>query len=115
MSKVLFENISEIKLNVIPFERTPDSKGSLSIDERVAKVYIQKRYNLVPKTEEEADARGLKTFNGLMSSFPDIKSYSDGNSNIIVGDIAPTRYLIGQAMRDIMKEETLSLNLKNKK
>lgn len=108
MPQVLFENISEIKLNVIPIERRFDSEGDLSIDEKVRETYIEKKYDSMPKTEEEADARGLKVFNGLMSSFPRIAYYSDGKSNIVAADIAPTRYLIGQAMRDIIKQDELS-------
>lgn len=108
MPKVLFENISEIKLNVIPLERKFNSEGDLSIDSKVRDLYVQKRYDEMPKTEEEADAKGLNTFNGLTSSFPRISCYSDGKSNIIAADIAPTRYLIGQAMRDIMKQDKIS-------
>lgn len=108
MSKILFENISEIILNIIPMERRLDSQGDFSVNDRIRDMYAKKGYDSIPKTEEEADARGLKSFNGLMSSFPRINSYSDGKSNIVAADIAPTRYLIGQAMRDIMKDGNLS-------
>ena len=103
MAKVIVKNIDKILLNVIPIERRFDSEEDLAIDSRVKDIYIKKGYESAPKSREEADARGIKNFNGLMSSFPRINVYIDGKRTIVAADIAPTRYLIGQAMRDIME------------
>ena len=103
MAKVVVKNIDKILLNVIPIERRFDSEGDLAIDSRVRDMYIKKSYESAPKSQEEADARGIKNFNGLMSSFPRINVYTDGKRTIVAADIAPTRYLIGQAMRDIIE------------
>jgi len=108
MAKVIVKNIDKILLNVIPIERRFDSEEDLAIDSRVKDMYIKKGYESAPKSREEADARGIKNFNGLMSSFPRINVYTDGKMKIVAADIAPTRYLIGQAARDIMKQDIYS-------
>ncbi len=108
MAKVCVKNIDKILLNVIPIERRFDSEGDLAIDSRVRDMYIKKGYESAPKSREEADARGIKNFNGLMSSFPRINVYTNGKETIVAADIAPTRYLIGQAARDIMKQSVYS-------
>ncbi len=104
MAKIGIENISEILLNVIPSERRFDSTGGLAIDESVRRCYQSKNYDAMPKSREEADARGLMHFNGLTSSFPSIRVYNSESGAVVSADIAPTRYLIGQAMRDVVKE-----------
>jgi hypothetical protein len=108
MAKVVVKNIDKILLNVIPIERRFDSEGDLAIDSRVRDMYIKKGYGSAPKSREEADIRGIKNFNGLMSSFPRINVYTNGKETIVAADIAPTRYLIGQAARDIMKQDIYS-------
>ncbi|MFP4401263.1 MAG: hypothetical protein ACLFPQ_05250 [Candidatus Woesearchaeota archaeon] len=108
MAKISIENIDEIKVNVIPVERRFDSEGELAIDERIRQIYEDNNYDLRPKTSEEADARGEKHFNGLMSSAPKIQSYPVNGKNFVTVDIAPTRYLISQAMRDYVKENEVS-------
>jgi hypothetical protein len=110
MARILVPNISDLKVSVIPIERTVDSIGDLAIDERVSKMYNEKHYDLVPKSSEEAELRGQKNFNGLMSSFPRISVYHSDGSNIVSCDIAPTRYLMGEAMRDCIKQTPYSLN-----
>ena len=102
MAKIAIENIDDIQLNVLPLERRFDSVGDLAIHPLVKERYVNNGYNLAPKSRQEADARGQKHFNGLMSSFTRIHNYSDGKRNIVCVDIAPTRYLIGQARRDIV-------------
>ncbi len=108
MAKVCVKNIDKILLNIIPIERRFDSEGDLAIDSRVRDMYIKKGYESAPKSREEADARGIKNFNGLMSSFPRINVYTNGKETIVAADITPTRYLIGQAARDIMKQDIYS-------
>ncbi|UCD03730.1 MAG: hypothetical protein JSW73_04285 [Candidatus Woesearchaeota archaeon] len=104
MAKIGIENIDEIKVNVIPLERTYDSVGDLKINSAVKRMYITKGYPSAPKSREEADKRGEIHFNGLMSSFTKIKVYEDSDTKLVSVDIVPTRYLIGQAMRDYMKK-----------
>lgn len=110
MAKIGIENIEKVMLHVLPMERRFDSArnlwfdsaGDLLVHPVVALKYQEKKYDEKPKTRAEADARGEKSFNGLMSSFPYIRVYPDDGKNIVVADIAPTRYLVGQAMRDIV-------------
>ncbi|MBI4016904.1 MAG: hypothetical protein HY363_04390 [Candidatus Aenigmarchaeota archaeon] len=103
MAKISIENISRIELNVIPFERKFDLQGDAGIDTKVRDAYVSKNYDAEPKSKQEADAQGKKGFNGLMSSFTHITVHHQGDETIVVADIAPTRYLIGQAMRDVVK------------
>ncbi|MBW2999289.1 hypothetical protein KY339_01335 [Candidatus Woesearchaeota archaeon] len=104
MAKIGIKNIDSIKLNVIPLERRFDSEGDLAVDPRVAEMYVNKGHDLAPKSWGEAKILGVKHFNGLMSSFTRILVYRDPKETIVTADIAPTRYLIGQAMRDVVKE-----------
>jgi|GEM_PF-3828998 len=105
MKRVLVGNISEVNLNIIPFERLYNAGGDFFIDERVSRMYKRKGYDAAPKTEAEADERGVKNFNGLMSSFTrPFGKYPTDSGTIVTADIAPTRYLIGQAWRDLKKE-----------
>ena len=104
MSKTIVGQIDEIKLDVILIERRFDSTGDFAIDEKVKKKYVEKHYDSAPKTAEEAEVCGLSNYNGLMSSIPKLNVCLDDKTTVIVADIAPTRYLIGQAWRDIEKE-----------
>lgn len=104
MAKIGIKNISEVKLNIIPAERRFDSEGDLAVHPLVAEKYLEKRYDTRPKTEEQAKARGERDFNGLVSSCPRISSYHINPGNLVIADVAPTRYLIGQALRDLTKE-----------
>ena len=107
MTKIGIDNISEIKLNVITYERRYDSDGDLAIHPAIREVYDKKGYTLAPKSPEEAKERGVKHWNGLATSIPRISVYRDhpDSEAIVAADIAPTRYLIGQALRDIIKEK----------
>ena len=105
MAHIGIENIREVRLNILPVERLFDSKGDLAVHPRVAEMYAQRGYDNEPKTAEEARARGENGFNGLMSSFTRICSYPTKGGNIVSADIAPTRYLIGQALRDLETED----------
>src|SRR3989339_388319 len=103
MAQITIENIENIMLNVLPWERRFDSEGNLAIHPAVKNKYLEKGYDFMPKSRDEADARGQSSFNGLMSSFTSIRTYTEKDRKVVVVDIAPTRYLIGQAMRDIVK------------
>ncbi len=100
MAKIGIQNISDVKLNAIPVERTVDSEGDLAFAPEIKEMYTKKGYDVAPKSRQEADARGIRDFNGLMSSFTRIFVYRSGGQTIVAADIAPTRYLLGQAMRD---------------
>ncbi len=102
MAKINIRNIDQILLNVVPIERRFDSEGDLALHPKVSKMYVKQGYDAAPKSKEEAETRGQKHFNGLMSSFIIINVYNQDNQTYVTADIAPTRYLIGQAMRDIM-------------
>ena len=104
MAKIGIKNISEIKLTVIPAERRFDSLGDLAVHPLVAAKYIDRNYDAKPKTEEEAISRGERDFIGLVSSCSRISSYPFNFGNFVIADVAPTRYLIGQALRDLTKE-----------
>ncbi|MBI2103123.1 hypothetical protein HYT55_04740 [Candidatus Woesearchaeota archaeon] len=104
MAQIGIENISEIRLNVIPVERRFDSTGDLAVHPVVAARYLEGRYDQKPQNEDEARVRGEKGFNGMMSSLPRISVYDDGGRKLVVADVAPTRYLLGQALRDVVKE-----------
>jgi hypothetical protein len=104
MASILIENIDELKHTVLPFERRYDSQGDLALDEKVSEMYQRKQYHLLPKTSEEAKARGAKGFNGLMSSAVELHSYVQDGQTIVAVTLAPTRYMIGQAFRDCVKE-----------
>jgi len=101
MAKIGIENIAEIQLKVLKDERTYNSD---SIHELVRKIYEEKGYDSAPKSRKEADELGVKNFNGLMSSFVSIEVTPQEVGNLVIATIAPTRYLVGQAMRDVMKE-----------
>ncbi len=104
MAHIGIENISEIKLTVIPQERRFDSKCDLAVHPLVAAKYIERNYDAKPKTEEEALSRGERDFNGLVSSCARISNYPIDHGKLVIADVAPTRYLIGQALRDVTKE-----------
>ena len=104
MEGTVTDNISDIKLNRIGIERKYDSTGDLAVDSLVRDMYIKKKYCLVPKSAEEARAKGLKFFNGMISSVPRLNIYSDRNRTTVCADVAPARYMLGQAMRDVVDE-----------
>ncbi len=111
MAKIGIENISEVRLTIIPTERRFDSQGDLGVHSLVSSKYVEKGYDQKPKTEEEAKARAERDFNGLVSSSPKISAYPINHANLVVADIAPTRYLIGQALRDLTKEGKYQPNI----
>ena len=104
MAKIGIENIREVRLTVVPTERRFDSEGDLAVHPLVAAAYVEKGYNQKPKSAEEARERGEKGFNGLMSSFSRIAVIPEGAGVLVDATIAPTRYLLGQALRDLEKE-----------
>ncbi|MBI4151509.1 hypothetical protein HY496_00945 [Candidatus Woesearchaeota archaeon] len=104
MATIGIKNIDELRLHVLPFERRYHSTGEFAVHPLVSCRYIFSDYDLKPKSPEEAKARGEKGFNGMMSSLPRISVYDGrGGHRVVTADIAPTRYLIGQAMRDYVK------------
>jgi hypothetical protein len=102
MAHISITHIEDIQLTILPFERTHESE---TLHQRVREMYKQKGYELKPRSAAEADARGERSFNGLVSSFPRITTYNTGRGMFVTADIAPTRYLIGQAMRDVVASE----------
>lgn len=57
MAEIAIKNISEVITTPILIERTPYSKGSLKLDEKIIEMYLAKGYDALPKTPEEAKAR----------------------------------------------------------
>jgi len=103
MAKITIENIARINLSVVPEERKFGTSGELAVNPLVRMMYIDKGYDDKPKSKEERNARGLRGgWNGLMSSFPKIEANYENGENVVNATIAPTRYLVGQAMRDLM-------------
>lgn len=95
--------IEDIKINSIPLERTIDSD---TVDERVRSEFLKRRYQDLPRSKDEAKARGMSKWSGLMSSFPEIRTYKVSPGRVIVSaDILPTRYHIGEAFRDYYKDQ----------
>ncbi|MFH1770759.1 MAG: hypothetical protein ABH828_04335 [archaeon] len=113
--------IDEVHITPINAERTFHSHLDGKVHHEVAEMYFMKEYDKEPKTAAEAKEKGVTGFNGMNSSFPTMKFYKDVNRTIFSADIMPTRYLIGQAMRDVMKDgsqseasiEELSPNMAN--
>ncbi len=104
MAEVCVKNIGDISVSVIPHERRFNAEGDFALDSRVREMYEAKSYDSHPKTQEEADARGLKHFNGLVTSVPHLHNYIFDGRNFLTLNLAPTRYLVGQAMRDCVKD-----------
>ncbi|MBN2458809.1 hypothetical protein JXB28_00860 [Candidatus Woesearchaeota archaeon] len=110
MADIAIENISEVIPTPILIERTPSSKGSLKLDEKVSEMYLAKGYDTLPKTAEEAKARGAKGHNGLMSSIFNYNIIPQDNQSLVMINIAPTRYNAGQALRDLWATGKYSLD-----
>ena len=108
MARVLVHPIEDIGFNVIPHERLYNSTGGLSLDRRVREMYEKKQYDTKPKTQHEADIRGEIHFNALVTSAPNLHTYPRNGMNYVTVDLAPTRYLIGQAMRDCVARRKYS-------
>jgi len=112
MAKIEIENINQLLLNVIPFERKYNSKGNLAVHPAIHLKYITRDYHHAPQSRKERDKRGLKGgWNGMESSFPSIRIYQEEGETIVIADVAPTRYLIGQAFRDLSQEENIEHNV----
>ncbi len=95
MAKIGIENIKETRLVKIAEERTHESGD---IHPLVRDMYVEKAYLQKPN-------------NGLMSSFPKIEVEETSDGAVVIATIAPTRYLIGEAMRDVMKKGTATLDM----
>ncbi len=108
MAKISIDRISDVQVNRVASERTHLTEGAGSLDRRVRERYEKAGYHLAPKSKAEAQARGQRHFNGLMSSFPRLAVYPSDNGATVSVDIMPTRYLVGQAARDVISAEQLS-------
>ena len=101
--------IDEIRVNLIPLERTIDSD---TVDDRVRDEFLKRKYQDLPRSQDEAKARGMSKWSGLMSSFPEVRTYKVSPGRVIVSaDILPTRYHVGEAFRnykDRQEEERLT-------
>ncbi|MBI4147882.1 hypothetical protein HY490_01190 [Candidatus Woesearchaeota archaeon] len=95
--------VDDVKLSVIPFERTYDSDGDLAIHPHVRDEYARRRYDAEPKTADDAAKCGTTVFNGLDTSCPRLSVYH-GSQVVVSADIAPTRYLIGRSARDVIAD-----------
>jgi len=104
MAKIGIENIHEIRLTSLTDERTSDHA---SIAPEVTAMYAEKGSDAAPRTEDEALAIGQKNYNALKSSFTEIKVVQEGGNTIVEATIAPTRYLVGAAMRNIVEAHGL--------
>ena len=101
MARIAIENIREIHLTPLPRERDLHTIGIHAIHPTVRRAYREAEYHHRPKSAAEASARGEKHWNGLNSSFSRIHVQDTDNGAIVRATIVPTRYLFGQAMRDI--------------
>ncbi|MFH1588982.1 MAG: hypothetical protein ABIB43_00245 [archaeon] len=106
MSKLI--PIDEVQIIAFDIERTLNSKEHFKFHPKVIETYLKKGYDERPKSKEEAEKRGEKGFNGLTSSFPVMEFHKRDNKTWFYGYINPTRYLFGEAFRDLMKEENYS-------
>jgi len=106
MAKVKIDNISKLCWVIVDVERTFDHH---TLHPKVTEMYLRKGYDQAPLSSDEAKSHGLSRFNGFVSSFPSIRRYSESNgSSIVIADMMPTRYLVGQACRDIFKEDGIT-------
>lgn len=117
-AKIELDDISKVNL-IIP----KDDKGEIiirnfdheSIHPLVREMYVKKGYDNLPKSKDESDRmnaelkqQGLppkyKHFNGLMSSCVEMEFFKENKKTLVKATVMPTWYLLGQAMRDVMKE-----------
>jgi len=108
------KRIDSLSISKLNAERTFDAHGPLKIPDRTREIYTDQYLN-VP-TEP-----GNGKYNALKTSFPNIEFYRSGSGIECVATIAKTRYLIGEAFRDFVKEnhhtqteyEEMSTNMAN--
>jgi hypothetical protein len=108
MAIISIKNIATIDLTSIAEERSISHRGRNALHPDVYAKYLDKGYHKVPKSQEEATIAGTKVWNGPNASFPIITSENTADGVIIHATIMPTRYLVGQAMRDLVNENTYS-------
>lgn len=108
MARITLDRISDIDITTIPHERTLQTREEGALHSLIRDRYEEAGYGLLPKNAEEAAARGQKHFNGLTSSFPSIRTYKSEDEVVVAADIMPTRYLVGQAARDVVAQKQLS-------
>ncbi len=104
MAKIWVSNISEVRLNYLPNLNRAELEGEGGLDRRILEEYYRMGFHERPKTREEADARGEKNFNGLVTSIPKINVYNDGKETIVTGDVMTIRYLYGEAFKSLIKK-----------
>ncbi|PIN75439.1 hypothetical protein COV18_03420 [Candidatus Woesearchaeota archaeon CG10_big_fil_rev_8_21_14_0_10_37_12] len=100
MAGTLIDQIDDVRLTVLENERLFTSD---TIHPTVREKYEQNGYDQQPKSKAERDERGLKGgWNGLNSSFTELKLDTSSGRRVLVATIAPTRYLVGEAMRAVV-------------
>ena len=105
MAFTFAKNLDELLWTVVPYERDINTKGELAFHPSIVEMYNKKGYDLEPKTRADADALGKLNFNGHVASiigYP--RSYEHNGKLVLSVDLAPTRYLWGQAMKDYVKQ-----------
>lgn len=105
MAFIFAKNLDDLLWTVVPYERDMNSHGELAFHPKLVEMYRRKGYDLEPKTRADADALGKTNFNGHVASiigYPRI--YEHDRKVILSVDMAPSRYLWCQAMKDYVKE-----------
>lgn len=95
---VAFEGIKGITATVNPDELLFNDPA---LDRRITQMYERKDYDKAPKTRAEQIDRGLTSFNGQSVSCRNIQF--DEAAGQFQMELRPTRYLVGEAYRDALK------------
>lgn len=105
MAFVRSANLAGIVISKTEAERTFDHP---TIDPVVTAMYREKGYDDRPKTAEEATARGLRDHNGLAVTAQELATKRIEHGDRLVLKLAPTRYLVRQAMADYVLEHEVT-------
>lgn len=110
MAKVIASNIRGVRLNSFPeAERGCDSTGLLQMHPKIVEEYIDKNFDLLPKTEEEKRLTGASSFNALAVSMLSLHSYETALGNLVSGDLFPMRYAFTIAVQNLIKNKVWSV------
>ena len=101
MSFIRTANLADITITKTTEERTFEHP---SVHPAVAQTYKEKGYDTHPKNAEEANARGLRDHNGLAVTVQTFRATRGTNGTDLFIELAPTRYLVRQAMADYIAE-----------
>ena len=110
MAKIILDGIDKIEPHLISLKRTYESMDDLAYHKLVREMYIKNKYDLYPKTKEEAEKLGQKYYNSIALSMVYYNVYSDASEKILEPIFAETRYFYGQALRDLVNERKYSYN-----